>query len=640
MLDTHVATDRSAAFSNLSGSARGLSIRLFAAMFDSEDEFFDPVGAEQDFMEEELQFQECSEGIEPPPSSPFDEWQHAKLTDHETHVADTPAAAPVPQAGTKRDVPKPVEAQTACLPLMQEASAPADRVCKRPRLRTKTSPLEQRTVPLAVAASTVHSADLLDPEWWRVLSSADRNAHCNTLLKTTAHQEYAQACCKSTQGICTIPHYWSKVNKRDRSMVASWFLTKGSGALLPAAVSKHISQMYPPKLLGRPTDEEAMQKMRRLQGTQFMFTCQGEWGVFPPHLVDAQSVPLALCDAVEQVRNTYEGPKVWLKVRQEAIRFTTWLGVKDWSICLEICPKSLRQKREIRLHAHLAVMFERKRDFKMDARQFTFLGGGIHISEAEISLRRKVGWGAFYYVSAPKISQLWSISTKLPFDEYPVNMQWIWNLLQASKMSAEQARNELIKGAHRLPNHLPALERLKLEVANLKVMNRIEQKEEEFAKLRKPFKSIAPVDKLIADLTVPRERRKFLVLEGPSRVGKTQYALSLFGQKSTLEINAADEVHPSLQAFCAEEHRCILLDEASPEMVVTNRKLFQAPNALIQLAQSKTSCHMYRVYLNDTLICICSNAWQSKVDQLPASCRDWIMANQVLIRVTRPLWLA
>jgi len=147
------------------------------------------------------------------------------------------------------------------------------------------------------------------------------------------------------------------------------------------------------------------------------------------------------------------------------------------------------------------------------------------------------------------------------------------------------------------------------------------------------------VDRLIEDLRRPRERRKFLVLEGPSRVGKTQFALSLFGHEHTLEINAADEKHPTLQSFSSEIHRCILLDEASPEMVATNRKLFQAPNALVQMAQSKTSCHMYQVYLNDTLICICSNSWQSQVDQLPASCRDWIMANQVLLRVTRPLWI-
>ena len=45
-------------------------------------------------------------------------------------------------------------------------------------------------------------------------------------------------------------------------------------------------------------------------------------------------------------------------------------------------------------------------------------------------------------------------------------------------------------------------------------------------------------------------------------------------------------------------------DEANPEMVLKNRKVFQAPNTLVDLGESKTNGHSCKVYLNDTLLCI------------------------------------
>jgi len=265
-------------------------------------------------------------------------------------------------------------------------------------------------------------------------------------------------------------------------------MSKGSGGALQPVVAMHIINMYPNTGGGRQVEQEI--KVRRLQGKQFLFTCQGEWGVLPPEAFKIGSEPIALSDAVDRLRNSEAGLAMWLKVRQEAIRFTTWLTVKDWSICLELCPKSLAKKHEIRLHAHLAIMFERKRDFKMDARQFRFLNGGIHLSENELSLRRKVGWGCFYYVSAPKTSQLFAMSTKDAFLDYPVQMQWIWNLLQAGKMSPETGRIELIKGAHRLPCHLPALDRLSSEVMNLRLQRRIEEKEQDLRNIESPSRRL------------------------------------------------------------------------------------------------------------------------------------------------------
>ena len=127
-------------------------------------------------------------------------------------------------------------------------------------------------------------------------------------------------------------------------------------------------------------------------------------------------------------------------------------------------------------------------------------------------------------------------------------------------MSTRSARDELVASANRLTAHLPNIDKLMTELAAVELREKIARKEELFAKQRQPFKCIRPVELLVADLEVPRERRKFLVLDGPSRTGKTQFIMSLFGRESTLEVNAADEESPALQTFDYKKHRCILLD--------------------------------------------------------------------------------
>ena len=73
-------------------------------------------------------------------------------------------------------------------------------------------------------------------------------------------------------------------------------------------------------------------------------------------------------------------------------------------------------------------------------------------------------------------------------------------------------------------------------------------------------------------------------------------------------------------------------------MILKNRKVFQCPNAMVMLGQSKTNCHSYSIYVNETLLEIASNEWQESVDALSRASRHWIHANLVYVKVTRPLW--
>ena len=445
--------------------------------------------------------------------------------------------------------------------------------------------------------------------------------------------EKYQAHLLERDGRLSLPMYFSKLNSIDRQACVGWWLETEGQNETPSFVKEWVKAEY----MTQKRDKEETAK--RYQGKQFLFTCNGDWGLVqvPKDVSLSPVVP----EAIEQLKNLDTVTAVWLKVREAAVGLRARVGAEDLAVCLELCSKTYKESGVVRLHAHVALASKKRLRWTVTSpAQQTFLGGRYMLQTDEVmGKQRKIGWQTFYYTSCPKISQLWFYATKEPFTDYLVNANWIWNHLQAGKLSVEAARHELIRGGSRLTQHLPNLDRLRSELIAHELKGTIAEKEAAFAAQRRPYKKIKPVQNLVDDMATPRERRKFLVLDGPSRLGKTQYAMSLYGRESSLEVNAADEDQPSLQHFDFKRHKLILLDEASPQMVLKNRKVFQAPNAILELGQSKTNCHSYQVYLNNVLFVIASNGWADEVDALPASSRKWIEANQVLVNVTRPLWV-
>ena len=84
-----------------------------------------------------------------------------------------------------------------------------------------------------------------------------------------------------------------------------------------------------------------------------------------------------------------------------------------------------------------------------------------------------------------------------------------------------------------------------------------------------------------------RPRFKFLVLEGASRLGKTQLAISLVGHELTYACNCQEVQEPNLRGFDRAKHRCIVYDEITWETVIRNKVLFQSSAEGMHLCQSK-----------------------------------------------------
>ena len=511
---------------------------------------------------------------------------------------------------------------------------------KRRRLRQKSEkvgPWEDSVSlsPPVVSSMSDPSRSGASPEnaWWSAKSEKQKNDYVYNHLRREGFRDYKRAVEKEDPPV-VLPDYFSKLKREDKAEVCVHWMVQGAGQKQDLCVLEWARNNFAAKRLGGSDKAQP----HRFRSKQLLFTCQGDWGlVEKPADLGLSPDPLVFTDQVKELEPVQ---RLWAAVQQEGFKLVTRLGAHDYAICLELCTKTWRSLQMLCVHAHVAVTSQRMMSLNGASRKVRFMGSPAHVSSEDVSRRKRAtGWQTFYYVTAPKVGALYSWSTKTAYLDYPVSCEWIWTLLQSQKMDLEVARHEMVKSTKCLTRHLPNVDKVRSELVALQLRDHIAAKEKVFLEKRKPFRRIPAVDALIEILKVPMERRKFLVLDGPSRMGKTQYAMSLFGREKTLEVNAANEESPNLISFSHLRHRAILLDEAPPSMVLANRKMFQCPNAMVQLAQSKTSCHAYEVYLNDTLIIICSNSWSTSVSRSPAAEADWIRANQVLVNIIEPMWL-
>ena len=95
----------------------------------------------------------------------------------------------------------------------------------------------------------------------------------------------------------------------------------------------------------------------------------------------------------------------------------------------------------------------------------------------------------------------------------------------------------------------------------------------------RPCRSVPEVEAWEATFETVQLRCNFLVLDGPSKMGKMLFCRSraLGKPESLLEIDCAGADTPDLMHYEFGTHTMVLCDEGSAEMVLRYKKLFQAP---------------------------------------------------------------
>jgi len=262
--------------------------------------------------------------------------------------------------------------------------------------------------------------------------------------------------------------------------------------------------------------------------TSLLFTYQGDWGLLPGvkvqpwETIPTLSARLSVHPAVQALD---QEAFAWLtRVRSEHL-------LQHFAFALELCTDTFAKQGVLRVHMHLWVkplvpnltvgdlVFKGTTPFLNTAAASFFAGTGTRCQAA--------AYAGCLYVTARKLGSLVSRCTIEPFTGFPVRDLWVTGLYQAGKIDAEEAERLYTRCVNRAEQNIRQLRYVEQHLREAQDSKRLKQ---EFAHLRatlRPFKRIAVVEEWLAQYLEPRLRYKFLVLVGPSQMGKTRFAASL-----------------------------------------------------------------------------------------------------------------
>ena len=245
------------------------------------------------------------------------------------------------------------------------------------------------------------------------------------------------------------------------------------------------------------------------------------------------------------------------------------------------------------------------------------------------------------YLQIRKTGKLYDCTNWPKNHAWVCDSSWVLQWWQLQKLSTAQAEEEVLENKHRVESALKQLwfynEHVKeaanrKEQAALKVM---------LSKSLKAYKQFPTVNKWKAQYMPAqygkRLRYKFLVLVGASCLGKTQYAMHLYGAGSTFYSNCQNIPEPNLGGFERGVHLAIVLDEVEPEMVIKNKALFQCNAEGVNLQESRCQQNAVWRFLYSVPLVVCTNSWE--LGRLPSVDSDWLRTNTEVLHLQERTWL-
>jgi len=462
---------------------------------------------------------------------------------------------------------------------------------------------------------------------------------------------------KRAQARSQLLRKFARVRDDEKNLVAQRALNearcKGDQADLIAAFEERVSR------------DPDMGKVFVDRRKCFMLTYNGPWGRIP-----LDSFPAAVLASASKVENIC----AYLKHQPEVLSLASALTlhfellakklrVSRWSCCLELCETSAEvacmvaaagqsvQPAEavqyLRVHAHAFFDADTIISVRMDETMF-FQGHRPHLSKAQYSHCSSRGRATaaaaaagHYYVQAPKLSSIWTKTTHCVYTNWGLRPEWITQYWSQGKMSDAAAIAEYLRLKRDAKRHIQNV-RDNASMRDQQTISQLAKEVRERLAARKRPRLFIPeveVDFLGQFRDDTLHRRKFLVLDGGTRTGKTEYARSLAsGPSSYVELNCANTEHVALRAFSPVLHDLILWDEAPASLVLANKKLFQGQAVEIMLGQTNTSRDAYSVFPWGCKMVVCSNLWEFQLSSLPYHDVDWLRKNSIVIHVSRPLW--
>jgi hypothetical protein len=251
---------------------------------------------------------------------------------------------------------------------------------------------------------------------------------------------------------------------------------------------------------------------------------------------------------------------------------------------------------------------------------------------------RAASFQGMLYTSRLKLGSVFVHATREPFTGYLVQPSWLMNLLQGQKISFDVCKESVLLSCQNVGRYLKDLEHVEQHFRQKEIEQEIVRVQRVLAGRRRPFCSLEQVQVWQNQYSDDNFRFRFLVLEGPSRFGKTQFARSIVPEENILELSCSGGVPIDLKSFQRHKHKLILFDEIEAPQVLALRKAFQAGPSPVQMGQSQTGMYTYSVFLYRVMFVLCSNTWTESLSKLKQGDAAWIEANQIHVEVDRQLF--
>ena len=331
---------------------------------------------------------------------------------------------------------------------------------------------------------------------------------------------------------------------------------------------------------------------------------------------------------------------------------------------MEICPDTFRSSGECILHFHIFWFHtesgKRRKKIRThkDQKELLFLGRSpyspdFHDGEAEVpenaepcQNRRqrsteKLRAGALFYIIAPKKGHITDFGN-VGVSWSQVHPSSVTKLFADGKISEECTKICYLNCVTNAEHNVKQLDYVLKERGQHFMTQRMVQKREEVLKKLRPRLFIQVVEEVwlpgLVNLTDPREL--MLILDGPSQLGKTNYARSLAEKDECFfECDCSNKEHPDLSELCNVKHRIALFDECTPKFVINNKRLMQGSIYGCTVGNSNTNQWCRRLNTWGVGIIIAANDWKQKLLDLDDVDKEWLKMNCIYVQVTRNLWL-
>jgi len=393
--------------------------------------------------------------------------------------------------------------------------------------------------------------------------------------------------------------------------------------------------------LHRTGPECTTDAVKTVKGQTALLTWQGPWGLLPGIASDGPRGADGITELCKRLENTpaavtlFCNMEVLLKERQQSQH------VLHCAMVLELCTKTFSEEGRVRVHLHAWLLFPGNHNHERPLEIFRFRNTLPFVSPYTCFTGGR-GRGALFagafYVTVPKIGRILGCSTKSPFEDYIVLDRWITTLFVLGKITSATARELYLRVVTGARHNLATLDFVTTEAQQMRETAERLQIETRLRSSQRPFRVLPQVEQWKEQYEHDRDRYKFLVLDGPSQMGKTRFAASLTGPHKFLCLDCCSAVVPDLRGFSRSQHNLILFDEIHTATVLACKKLFQASIDVVSLGSSPTNNLLYNVWCHRVRMICASNCWSTELDACEPSDRAWLQANSVLVYVAEPLW--